>query len=143
MTNDPEALRAIFVELGGEARVALEAAFGWEWLADLLEDEGIELHLAHPRQLNNRVHALLARRGVQQGRAELFGPSGRRVLAGLSLPESTRRRLESLLALVADFERELAAVEREIQARAKDDPRGTVLTRIPGVGVFIALLVIA
>ena len=29
--------------------MALEAAFGWEWLADLLEGEGIELHLAHPR----------------------------------------------------------------------------------------------
>jgi transposase len=26
-----------------------EAAFGWEWLADVLEAEGIELHLAHPR----------------------------------------------------------------------------------------------
>jgi len=48
VTNDPEALRAIFADLGGEARVALEAAFGWEWLADLLEAEGIELHLAHP-----------------------------------------------------------------------------------------------
>jgi transposase len=47
--NDPEALRDIFAELGGEARVALEAAFGWEWLADLLEAEGIELYLAHPR----------------------------------------------------------------------------------------------
>jgi transposase len=36
--------------LGDDARVALEAAFGWEWLADLLEAEGIELHLAHPRR---------------------------------------------------------------------------------------------
>jgi transposase len=129
VTNDPEALRAIFAELGEEAKVALEAAFGWEWLADLLEAEGI--HLAHPRHtkaiaaarvktdavdagtlahllradllpeayiaprelrelrellrhhialtrlrtaLKNRVHALLARQGVQHGRAELFGP---------------------------------------------------------------------
>jgi hypothetical protein len=34
VTNDPEALRALFAQLGGEARVALEAGFGWEWLAD-------------------------------------------------------------------------------------------------------------
>jgi transposase len=47
VSNDPAALRAIFAELGEEAKVALEAAFGWEWLADLLEAEGIELHLAH------------------------------------------------------------------------------------------------
>ena len=32
----------------GEARVALEATYGWEWLAELLEDAGYELHLAHP-----------------------------------------------------------------------------------------------
>jgi transposase len=61
----------------------------------------------------------------------------------LALPEPTRRRLESLLGLIADFDRELQAVKREIQSRAKDDPRVSVLTQIPGVGVFIALLVIA
>jgi transposase len=200
VTDEPEVLRAIFAELGGEARVALEAAVGWEWLADLPEAEGVELHLAHPRQtraiaaarvktdavdartlahllradllpeayvaprelrelrellrhhigltrlrtaLKNRVHALLARQGVQHGRAELFGPKGRAFLAELSLPESTRRRLEGLLALIADFDRELAAVKREIQTCAKDDPRTSVLMQIPGVGVFIALLVIA
>jgi transposase len=200
VSNDPEALRAILAELGGEARVALEAAFGWEWLADLLEGEGVELHLAHPRHtraiaaarvktdavdartlaqllradllpeayvaprelrvlrevlrhhialsrlrtaLKNRAHALLARQGVQHRRAELFGPKGRRFLGELSLPAPTRRRLESLLALIADFDRELAAIKREIQACARSDPRVSVLTQIPGVGVLIALLVIA
>jgi transposase len=200
VTNDREALRAIFAELGGEARVALEAAFGWEWFADLLEGGGVELHLAQPRQtkaiatarvktdaveartlayllradlfpeaymaprelreprelfrhhigltrlrtaLKNRVQALLARQAVRCGRAGLFGPRGRACLAQLALPEPTRRRLEGLLALIADFDRQLAAVKREIQARAKDDPRASVLTRIPGVGALIALLVIA
>ncbi len=81
--------------------------------------------------------------GVQHGRAELFGPKGRAFLAELSLPDSTRRRLESLLALIADLDREPAAVKREIQTCAKDDPRTSVLMQIPGVGVFIALLVIA
>jgi transposase len=50
VTNHREALRAVFAELGGGARVALETACGWEWLADLLEGRGIELHLAPPRQ---------------------------------------------------------------------------------------------
>src|SRR5918995_6553587 len=40
VTNDPEALRAIFAELGGDAKVALEAAFGWEWLAGLVAGGG-------------------------------------------------------------------------------------------------------
>src|ERR1043165_7814064 len=28
--------------------VAFEAAFGWSWLIDLLEDYGFEAHLVHP-----------------------------------------------------------------------------------------------
>jgi transposase len=48
VANEPEALKAILAELGGELRVALEATYGWEWLAELLEQEGHELHLSHP-----------------------------------------------------------------------------------------------
>jgi hypothetical protein len=47
-SNDPERFRGLFAELGGEARFALEATYGWEWLAELLERDGRELHLAHP-----------------------------------------------------------------------------------------------
>jgi transposase len=53
VANDPEALRAILGELGSELRVALEATYGWEWPAEpaeLLEEEGHELHLSHPLQ---------------------------------------------------------------------------------------------
>ena len=28
--------------------MALEATYGWEWLADLLEEVGYDVHLAHP-----------------------------------------------------------------------------------------------
>src|SRR5215510_11570523 len=164
VANDPEALKAILGELGGELQVALEATYGWEWLADLLEAEGHELHLSHPLRtkaiaaarvktdavdartlahllrtdllpeayvaprelrdlrellrhrivltrmrtaLKNRVHALLARQGIQHGHADLFGLGGRRFLAGLGLREPARRRLDSLLGLIDDFDREI------------------------------------
>ena len=47
IVNDREA----FLELLGDAaetHVALEATYGWEWLAELLEEAGYDLHLAHP-----------------------------------------------------------------------------------------------
>jgi transposase len=47
IVNDREA----FLELlggAGETHVALEATYGWEWLAELLEEAGYDLHLAHP-----------------------------------------------------------------------------------------------
>jgi transposase len=45
--------RDTFLELlgdpqDGDTHVALEATYGWEWLAELLEEAGYDLHLAHP-----------------------------------------------------------------------------------------------
>ena len=48
LVNDPERFRELLGELGDDDRFALEATYGWEWLAELLEAEGRELHLAHP-----------------------------------------------------------------------------------------------
>ena len=39
---------ALLAEIDGESKIALEATYGWEWLADVLQDAGYELHLAHP-----------------------------------------------------------------------------------------------
>jgi hypothetical protein len=44
--NDPERFRELLGELGQDAEFALEATYGWEWLAELLESEGREVHLA-------------------------------------------------------------------------------------------------
>ena len=46
--NDPGAFLELLQEIGDDAKIALEATYGWEWLADLLEGAGYELHLAHP-----------------------------------------------------------------------------------------------
>jgi transposase len=48
IVTDPRTFLALLAEIDGESKVALEATYGWEWLADLLEDAGYELHLAHP-----------------------------------------------------------------------------------------------
>jgi transposase len=197
--NDP----GTFTELLGASdgtHVALEAAYGWEWLADLMEEAGYDVHLAHPlrtraiaaarvktdavdaktlahllrtgllpeayiappelrdlRELlrhravlrrmrtavKNRVHALLARQGILPEHTDLFGKGGREFLATVELPESSRRRLDSLLSLIADFDREITATTREIDPRAKADKRVTVLCRIRGVGRYTAMLIIA
>ena len=43
--------RETITELLGDpdgTHVALEATYGWEWLAELLEEAGFDVHLAHP-----------------------------------------------------------------------------------------------
>jgi transposase len=46
----PTARETITELLGdpGGTHVALEATYGWEWLAELLQDAGYDVHLAHP-----------------------------------------------------------------------------------------------
>jgi len=199
IVNDPQTFLAL-LEGVGECRVALEATYGWEWLADVLQDAGHELHLAHPMRtkaiasarvktdavdartlahllcadllpeayiaprelrdlrdllrhrvaltrmrsaLKNRVSAVLAKNGIQRPYSDLFGPAALRFLAELELRDGPRRRLDSTLALISDFTREIDATSREIDARAHEDPYVPVLCQIRGVGRYIAMLVIA
>lgn len=39
--------------------------------------------------------------------SDLFGSAGRAFLTGLQLPDGPRRRLDSLLSLIDDFDREI------------------------------------
>jgi len=48
IANDPDIFLELLGGLSGETQIAVEATYGWEWLAELLEDAGYELHLAHP-----------------------------------------------------------------------------------------------
>ena len=46
--NSPVALATAVVEAGSEPEVVLEATWGWYWAADVLEEAGARVHLAHP-----------------------------------------------------------------------------------------------
>lgn len=47
------------------------------------------------------------------------------------------------MSLIGDFDREITAITREIDQRAKTDKRVEVLCQIRGVGRYTAMLVIA
>ena len=195
--------RETFLELLGDpegTHVALEATYGWEWLAELLEEAGLTCTsrtrsgparsppvrvktdaidaktLAHllragflpeayvaPRELRdlrellrhratltrmrsavkNRVHAILAKHGIANEHSDLFGKGGREFLAALELRDAPRRRLDSLISLICDFDREIEQTTAEIEQRAKADDRVEVLCQIRGVGRYTAMLIIA
>ena len=48
VSNEPGELMPILGRLDKGTPVVFEAAYGWGWLADLLDDLGLEAHLAHP-----------------------------------------------------------------------------------------------
>src|ERR1700747_3225591 len=48
ITNSSAALRREIAKAGQHPRVVVEATYGWYWAADVLEEAGAEVHLAHP-----------------------------------------------------------------------------------------------
>ena len=48
VVNGSEPMLRLIGELPSGTPVAFEAAFGWNWLAELLEDYGFDLHMVHP-----------------------------------------------------------------------------------------------
>jgi transposase len=93
--------------------------------------------------LKQRVGAILAKHGIARPYSDLFGPGGSRFLAELELREGPRRRLDSLLSLIAAFDHEIETTTEEIEQRASEDAYVEVLCQIRGVGRYIAMLVIA
>jgi transposase len=52
IANSPVALAAEVAKAGDHPEVVLEATVGWYWAADVLEEIGASVHLAHPGGLN-------------------------------------------------------------------------------------------
>jgi len=179
--------------------VAFEAAFGWSWLAQLLEDYGFEAHMVHPlrckaiasarlkndkvdaatlaqllradllpeawiappavrqlrallrhrtglvrlrTQLQNRIHAVVADFGYDRAGSYLSGP-GRGWLAELELPAVSREIITDCLTFIDALAPEIDRIDGELRQHAKTDPRVKILTTLPGVGQFTALVMLA
>lgn len=63
--SDRDAMRAWLAQLPPGTPVAMEGAFGWPWVADLLVELGLDPHLGHPPALK-----VLARNEAKSDRAD-------------------------------------------------------------------------
>src|SRR5271165_7488286 len=59
VVNGSEPMLRLIGDLPSGTPVAFEAAFGWSWLADLLEDYGFDSHLVHPLRCKATASARL------------------------------------------------------------------------------------
>src|SRR5712691_13125831 len=89
------------------------------------------LHLVQHRvALKNRVHAALIAFGKPCPVADLFGKSGRELLARLALPEPWLGTVEASLVLIDDLGREIQECERELRRLGADHPYVSLLTTV-------------
>jgi transposase len=92
--------------------------------------------------LKNRVHAVLADRGVA-ARSSLWTAPGRTWLADLELPPIQRAIIQDCCGLLDALTTPIARLEGEIGALAKPDPRVQALMALPGIGRLTAMTLVA
>jgi len=93
-------------------------------------------------QLQNRIHAVVADFGYDRSGSYLSGP-GRGWLAGLELPAISRELVTDYLALIHGLAPLTDRIDGELRQHAKAGPRVKILTTLPGVGQFTALVMLA
>jgi len=92
------------------------------------------LHLVRHRvMLKNRIHASLMSFGKPCPVSDLFGRSGREMLARLDLPEPWTENITTALRLIDDLDEEIKGIERQLRALGADHPYVSLLQSVPGV----------
>jgi transposase len=90
-----------------------------------------------------RLHALLVHEGWPCSRGQLLSGTGRRWLEALALEPAARARVRAMLAVMATLQAEIEAIDLELRALARLDPRLVGLRRIYGVGPILACHLLA
>src|SRR5215470_17942316 len=94
-------------------------------------------------RLRNRIHAIVADHGHDRPGGGYWTGPGRAWLASLDLPAVSRELVEDDLGLVDALQDRVDRLDWEIRQRARCDPRVRLLTQLPGVGAFTALVILA
>jgi transposase len=102
------------------------------------------LHLVrHRTALKNRIHATLIAFGHPVPVSDLFGVSGRALLAGLAVPEPWATTLERSLTFVDELDREIERCEVELRAMGADHPYVELLQTVPGIAWVLGYTIAA
>jgi transposase len=93
--------------------------------------------------VRNRLQAMLARRNLQptSGKSWLT-QRGQRELQHLPLPEAPSRIREDCAMLLPTLDAQIRRLDTELLTRWGPDPRVQRLTTIPGIGPFIAIVLV-
>ena len=94
-------------------------------------------------RLRNRICAIVAGYGQDRPAGGYWTGPGRAWLAALPLPAVSRELIGDDLGLIDALQERIDRLDGEIHQRARSDPRVKILTQLPGVGPFTALVILA
>ena len=93
--------------------------------------------------LKCQVHAVLAAAGITVVMSDLFGVSGKDLLASARLAAESRARVDSALRLIENLDFEIELFGKLVAGRLRTDPGYLAIQAIPGVGPVLAAVFVA
>jgi Transposase IS116/IS110/IS902 family len=94
-------------------------------------------------RLRNRIHAIVADYGHDRPAGAYWSGPGRAWLASLNLPAVSRELVSDDLGLIDALQDRIDRLDWEIRQQARSGPRVKLLTQLPGIGPFTALVILA
>jgi len=95
----------------------------------------------HRSSLKNRVHSILFQHGIASPGSDLFGASGRQLLASLNLCEPWSSTMAASLELIDVLDEQVGACERELRTIGADHRYMPLLLTCPGIGWVLAFTI--
>ena len=91
----------------------------------------------------NKIHAILLRNGIQHhDYSDLFGAGGMKFLRRLTLSDSEQYSLTSYLNIVETLVQEKTQTAKKIEALCKNNHQAMLLTSIPGISYYSAMIIL-
>lgn len=94
-------------------------------------------------QSKHAISAMLSKLNLTTGQTDTFGKKGRLFLKNLNLDESFKIQLEDQLAQIDFISERIKSMDRLLALKAKEIPEVIRLVKIPGIGIFSALVILA
>lgn len=94
-------------------------------------------------QVKNKIHLVVARHGIVPPFKDLFGKAGLQFLKALCLPPADQHRFQDYLAILEVLNERIALTTDYLECQAQTIPQVDLLTSVPGIGIYSALLVLA
>lgn len=119
------------------------------WMADEATQQArqrarLRIALGQQRtRSKNLLHAVLHREGQQKPVSDLFGKAGREWLQQVALSAAGRESVDCYLEVIDHLDRLIAERQRRLEQAAGLDPRVRWLTTIPGIGPYLAAVIVA
>lgn len=94
-------------------------------------------------QVKNKIHSILLKNGISFPYSDTFGKGGINFLKQLPLRDCFCIPLEGYLRLLELFSKEIKRITTILEKLVKKNPQALLLTVLPGIGYYSALLVVA